>query len=423
MFIDRVHLDVQAGKGGNGAISFLRLKFMEHGGPDGGGGGRGGSIYFQASKSETTLFKFKYQRRIIAGDGENGQSKDRYGPSAEDQVILVPVGTVVYDATTNQVIADLTKEGDRVLIAKGGRGGRGNATFKSSVNRSPQIAENGAPGEKKKLLVELKLLADVGLIGFPSVGKSSLLSVVSNAKPEIADYAFTTLVPNLGVVTLDHEEPFIIADLPGLIEGASQGRGLGLTFLRHIERCKVIIHLVDMSLDDDPRERIDIIHEELKAYSPALLNRPMIIAASKMDEPNAMDNLTILKKKVKNIPIIPISILTHEGINELLKEALRLVKVASMPTIDTKEEVISEKIYRYEDKPIFHITRPKSNVFVIQGDAVETQYKKMNVTTDQGFLSLLQYLRKIKVEDALEKLGIQNGDTVILCDFEFTYYS
>jgi GTP-binding protein len=423
MFIDRVHLDVQAGKGGNGAISFLRLKFMEHGGPDGGGGGRGGSIYFQASKSETTLFKFKYQRRIIAADGENGLSKDRYGRSAEDQIIFVPVGTIVYEAATNIVIADLTIEGDKVLIAKGGRGGRGNATFKTSVNRSPQIAENGAPGDKKKLLVELKLLADVGLIGFPSVGKSSLLSVVSNAKPEIADYAFTTLVPNLGVVTLDHEPPFIIADLPGLIEGASQGRGLGLTFLRHIERCKVIIHLVDMSLDDDPSERIDIIHEELKAYSPALLTRPTIIAASKMDEPNAQGNLKKLKKKVKGMTIIPISILTHEGINELLKEALRLVKLAQMPTIDTKQAILTEKTYRYEDKPIFTIARPKSNMFIIQGEEVEAKYKKMNVTTDQGFLSLLQYLRKIKVEDALEKLGIKQGDTVILCDFEFTYYS
>lgn len=422
MFIDRAQISVKAGKGGDGAISFLRLKFMEYGGPDGGGGGRGASIYFQASRSETTLYKFRYQRKIIALDGDDGQSTDRYGKSAEDLVILVPIGTVVYDDETQQIIADLSEDGEKALIVKGGRGGRGNATFKSSVNRAPRIAEKGAPGEARKITIELKLLADVGIVGFPSVGKSSLLSVVSNAKPEIADYEFTTLVPQLGVVQRSEKPPFTIADLPGLIEDAHKGKGLGLNFLRHIERCRVILHVVDMASHRDPVYAYQSILKELQAYAEDLLDKPTLIVASKMDEPSAEENLKKLKTFLKRKKIYPISVLSNEGISELL-DAIE-VELSKHPGTKKKvQESTEEKIYTYQTPSKFKITKRSPHVFVIQGEEVETTYQKFNLSTDQGIMSLLQYLRKIKVEDALETMGIQEGDTVVIGEFEFTYYA
>lgn len=422
MFIDRAQISVKAGKGGDGAISFLRLKFMEYGGPDGGGGGRGASIYFQASRSETTLYKFRYQRKIIALDGDDGQSTDRYGKSAEDLVILVPIGTVVYDDETQQIIADLSEDGEKALIVKGGRGGRGNATFKSSVNRAPRIAEKGAPGEARKITIELKLLADVGIVGFPSVGKSSLLSVVSNAKPEIADYEFTTLVPQLGVVQRPEKPPFTIADLPGLIEDAHKGKGLGLNFLRHIERCRVILHVVDMASHRDPVYAYQSILKELQAYAEDLLDKPTLIVASKMDEPSAEENLKKLKTFLKRKKIYPISVLSNEGIPELL-DAIE-VELSKHPVTKKKvQESTEEKIYTYQTPSKFKITKRSPHVFVIQGEEVETTYQKFNLSTDQGIMSLLQYLRKIKVEDALETMGIQEGDTVVIGEFEFTYYA
>jgi GTPase len=422
MFIDRAQVLVKAGKGGDGAISFLRLKFMEFGGPDGGGGGRGGSVYFEASKSETTLYKFRYQRKIIAQDGENGQSTDRYGRSSEDLIILVPLGTIIYDDTTQEVIADLDEEGQRALIVKGGRGGRGNASYKSSVNRAPRIAERGTPGEVRKITIELKLLADVGIVGFPSVGKSSLLSVVSNAKPEIADYEFTTLVPQLGVVQLPEQPPFTIADLPGLIEDASLGKGLGLNFLRHIERCRVLLHVVDMASHRDPVYAYESILKELKAYTADLLVKPTLIVASKMDEPQAAENLKKLKKYLKKKPIYPISVLSNEGIPELLTAIQVLLDKTPIPT---RKVAVSEgeKIYTYQTEEPFKIVKRSEHVYVIQGEEVEKTYQKFNLSTDQGIMSLLQYLRKIKVEDALEQMGVIEGDTVVIGEFEFTYYS
>jgi len=422
MFIDRAQISVKAGKGGDGAISFLRLKFMEYGGPDGGGGGRGASIYFQASRSETTLYKFRYQRKIIALDGDDGQSTDRYGKSAEDLIILVPIGTVVYDDETQQIIADLSEDGETALIVKGGRGGRGNATFKSSVNRAPRIAEKGAPGEARKITIELKLLADVGIVGFPSVGKSSLLSVVSNAKPEIADYEFTTLVPQLGVVQRPEKSPFTIADLPGLIEDAHKGKGLGLNFLRHIERCRVILHVVDMASHRDPVYAYQSILNELQAYGEDLIEKPTLIVASKMDEPSAEENLKKLKTFLKRKKIYPISVLSNEGIPELL-DAIE-VELSKHPVTKKKvQESAEEKIYTYQTPSKFKITKRSPHIFVIQGEEVETTYQKFNLSTDQGIMSLLQYLRKIKVEDALETMGILEGDTVVIGEFEFTYYS
>ena len=422
MFIDRAQVLLKAGKGGDGAISFLRLKYMEHGGPDGGGGGRGGSIYFQASHSETTLYKFRYQRKITALDGENGQSTDRYGPSAQDLIILVPLGTVIYDDETQTLLADLSEEGEKALIVQGGRGGRGNASYRSSVNRAPRIAEKGVPGEVKKITIELKLLADVGIVGFPSVGKSSLLSVVSNAKPDIADYEFTTLVPQLGVVQRPEKQPFMIADLPGLIEDASKGKGLGLNFLRHIERCRVLLHVVDMASHRDPIYAYESILTELKAYTMDLLTKPTLIVASKMDEPQAQDNLKILKNYLKKKKIYPISVLSNEGIPALL-DAIE-AELAKAPKYKKKMvEGTEEKIYTYQAPSTYKILRRSEHVFVIQGEEVEQTYEKFNLSTDQGIMSLLQYLRKIKVEDALEKMGVKVGDTVVIGEFEFTYYS
>jgi GTPase len=421
MFIDRAQVLVKAGKGGDGAISFLRLKFMEFGGPDGGGGGRGGSIYFQASRSETTLYKFRYQRKITALDGDNGQSTDRYGRSAEDLIILVPLGTIVYD-DTQRVIADLDEEGQKALIVKGGRGGRGNASYKSSVNRAPRIAERGTPGESKKITIELKLLADVGIVGFPSVGKSSLLSVVSNAKPAIADYEFTTLVPQLGVVQLPDYPAFTIADLPGLIEDASKGKGLGLNFLRHIERCRVLLHVVDMASHRDPIYAYESIRKELQAYTADLLAKPTLIVASKMDEPQAEANLKTLQTYLKKQKIYPISVLSNDGIPNLLNAITSLLETNPLPKKQVSAS-LEEKIYTLPSKAPYQIVKRSEHVYVIQGEEVEQQYQKFNLSTDQGIMSLLQYLRKLKVEDELEKLGVIEGDTVIIGEFEFTYHS
>lgn len=422
MFIDRATLEVKAGNGGNGAISFLNLKYMEFGGPDGGGGGRGGSIFFEATKSMTTLLNFRFTRKIFAQDGENGKSKNRYGRSAEDVTVFVPLGTIIYDAETKAILADLNEEGQRALICKGGRGGRGNESFKTSVNRSPKIAQNGDLGEKRMILLELKLLADIGLVGFPSVGKSTFLSIVSNAKPEIADYEFTTLVPNLGVVKLEGAEPFVVADLPGLIEGASQGKGLGLHFLRHLERCRVIIHMVDIASDRDPLLAFQTINDELKAYHPKLLTRPMIIAVTKMDANDNPERLSMLKQALPNYEIFPISALTHEGVDALLWRAYRLLKEHAH--IPLEEPIKQEKVYTQPDQePLFYIDHPKNDLFVIHGKRIEEDYRKMNLSSDEGVLRLMDYLQKNLVEDALITKGVKNGDTVKLLDFEFTYHA
>jgi len=422
MFIDRATLDVKAGSGGNGSISFLNLKFMEFGGPDGGGGGRGGSIYFEATKSMTTLLNFRFTRKIFAQDGENGKSKNRYGRSAEDVTVLVPLGTIVYDAETKAILADLNEEGQRALICKGGRGGRGNESFKTSVNRSPKIAQNGDPGENRTILLELKLLADIGLVGFPSVGKSTFLSIISNAKPEIADYEFTTLVPNLGVVKLEGAEPFVVADLPGLIEGASQGKGLGLHFLRHLERCRVIIHMVDIASNREPLAAFKAINEELKAYHPKLLLRPMLVAVTKMDAMEDPQLLERFKAALPNQEIFPISALTHEGVDALLWRAYQLLKERAH--IPLEEPVKQEKVYTQQDQePLFSIEHPKSDLYVIHGKRIEADYRKMNLNSDEGVLRLMDYLQKNKVEQALISKGVKNGDTVKLLDYEFTYHA
>ena len=421
MFIDKVVVEVRSGKGGDGMIAFLHEKFMPNGGPSGGNGGRGASIIFRASKSINTLFNFRHSKVFIGQDGGKGLTKNKYGRGADDVYVDVPLGTVVYLEKDHSLVADLSKDGQEVVVAKGGRGGRGNAAFKSDKNRVPRIAENGLPGETKRLILELKLLADVGLVGLPNAGKSTLLSVVSNANPEIADYPFTTLEPNLGVVNVDRYTTFVMADLPGLIEGAHMGKGLGLSFLRHLERCRVIVHLVGMD-DENPYESFKTIQNELKSYGMGLDKRPLIIVASKMDEEDAENKLKEFKKKVKQ-EVYPISSLTHEGIDELIKKCHELLSVTEEFPLggDAQEEGI--KIYdaHKDAKPIFEVKHEKDHVFRLVGESIERTYSLINISTDEGLMRLINYLRKIGVEDELRKAGAVSGDSVFLCDFEFEY--
>ena len=424
MFIDRAVIEVRSGKGGDGAIAFRREKYVSKGGPAGGNGGRGASIILRANSKINTLFNFRNSKCFIGKDGENGGIKNQYGHGSEDVYIDVPVGTVVYEEKNHKFLGDLSTDGLTLQVAKGGRGGRGNTCFKSSTNRVPRIAENGEPGENKRLILELKLLADVGLVGFPSVGKSTLLSVVSSAKPEIADYPFTTIIPNLGVVRVKDGRSFVLADLPGIIEGAHQGKGLGLQFLRHIERCRVIVHVIDMGESGrDPYNDYLVISKELEEYGLGLSKRPVIYVASKMDEEGSTDRLKAFEKKAK-LKCIPISALTDEGIEELLYKCADLLdKTPAFPLFDSEEEVLENKVYRLdEEEKEFEIKHPNNHTWVIEGDKIIKFYKMTNISTDDGMMKLLTHLRKLKIDDELEKLGANDGDTVILDDFEFDYY-
>ena len=427
MFVDRVKMQIKAGNGGNGAISFLHEKFVAKGGPAGGDGGKGGSIYFVADSGLTTLLDLQYRHKIVAGNGENGQKKNMYGKSAEDVYVKVPVGTVVYDEASGRIVADLKEKGQTLLIAKGGRGGRGNAKFATSTNQIPRIAENGEQGEEFIAIIELKLLADVGLVGLPSVGKSTLLSIVSAARPEIGDYPFTTLIPNLGMVsTKDKSQSFVMADLPGLIEGAHEGKGLGLQFLRHVERCKVLLHVVDMGASEgrDPIEDFKVINEELKEYKLKLLEKPMIVAANKMDIDGAEENLKAFQKAYPDYEVYPITALAQEGIDKLVYRLAEIVKESATVALTSSADIEDKEfVYEYKKDDVgFKIEHPKSDLWVITGERIEKLYHMTNISEDQGFMYLLSTMRKMGVEDELVRRGVKEGDTVRLCDFEFEYY-
>ena len=420
MFIDRVVIEVRSGKGGDGMIAFLREKSMPKGGPAGGNGGRGGSIIFRANKSINTLFNFRHSRTFIAGDGEKGGPKNKYGHKAEDMIVDVPCGTVVYEEKDHKFLGDLSENGQTLLVAKGGRGGRGNAAFKSDRNKCPKVAENGLPGETKRLILELKLLADVGLVGLPNAGKSTLLSVVSNANPEIADYPFTTIEPNLGVVNTRNGS-FIMADLPGLIEGASKGKGLGLAFLRHLERCRVIVHLVSME-EENPYENFKTIENELKSYGMGLDKRPVIVVASKMDSEESEAKFKEFKKHFKN-KIFALSSLTNLGVQEITDKCVELLAKTDRFPLVTEDNTPEVKVYNAYDsqKPIFEILHEKDHEFRIVGESIERTYNLINISTDEGLMKLISYLEKIGIEKALKEKGAVDGDTVLLCDFEFEY--
>lgn len=423
--VDKVNIYVESGKGGDGIVSFRKEAYVPKGGPYGGDGGKGGSIIFEATHSLSTLLDFRYHRSYKARAGQQGMNKKMHGADADDLILKVPVGSVIIDEDTNKKLADLTHDGQRVVIAKGGRGGRGNARFATSRNPAPTICERGEPGEKYNLIIELKLLADVGLVGFPSVGKSTFLSVVSRAKPEIADYPFTTIVPNLGVVQAKDGRSFVMADLPGLIEGASQGKGLGHQFLRHIERCRVIVHIVDMSGNDgrDPYEDYLAINNELGEYQYHLLDRPQIVIANKMDEENAEENLQRFKQLVSDdVQIFPVIALIGEGVD------LPLYAIADLldqtPIFDDEEEIENSVLYTYEskDKKGYEIHNLGNHYWRVDGPKVERIVQMSSLGSDDGVKRFALKMRQIGLDDALRKAGCQAGDTVIILDFEFEFY-
>jgi GTP-binding protein len=423
MFIDKAKITVKAGKGGDGAISFLHDKQITRGGPDGGNGGHGGNIFFRATNDDTTLIAYRHARKVIANDGGKGQKKKMFGEKANDIYLDVPVGTVIFEEPEHNFVADLSKDGQVYLAAKGGRGGRGNACFASSNNRAPRVAENGLPGEEKVLTLELKLLADVGLVGKPSVGKSTLLSVISAAKPEIADYPFTTIVPNLGVTYLKDGSSFVVADMPGLIEGASQGKGLGLTFLRHIERCRVLVHLLDMT-SEDPLKDFEDINKELAGYGFNLIKRPMIVACSKVEDSESTKKYLEVKKALEGrYEVYPICAPLHEGVDELLFKVKDTLKTApSFPLYEESDADVKVYDATLSAKPEFEIEKVNSHEYRIFGERIERTYGLINISTDEGMMKLLSILRNIGVDEKLHELGAKDGDTVTLCDFEFEYF-
>ncbi|MCY7766332.1 MULTISPECIES: GTPase ObgE [Bacillus] len=426
MFVDQVKVYVKGGDGGNGMVAFRREKYVPKGGPAGGDGGKGGDVVFEVDEGLRTLMDFRYKKHFKAIRGEHGMSKNQHGRNADDMVIKVPPGTVVTDDDTKQVIADLTEHGQQAVIARGGRGGRGNSRFATPANPAPQLSENGEPGKERYVVLELKVLADVGLVGFPSVGKSTLLSVVSSAKPKIADYHFTTLVPNLGMVETDDGRSFVIADLPGLIEGAHQGVGLGHQFLRHIERTRVIVHVIDMSgLEGrDPYEDYVTINQELSEYNLRLTERPQIIVANKMDMPQAAENLEAFKEKLTDdYPVFPVSAVTREGLRELLFEvANQLENTPEFPLYDEEELTQNRVMYTMENEEVpFNITRDPDGVFVLSGDSLERLFKMTDFSRDESVKRFARQMRGMGVDEALRERGAKDGDIIRLLEFEFEF--
>ena len=422
MFTDYTKIIIKSGDGGNGAISFRREKYVAAGGPDGGDGGKGGDVYFVVDKDKNTLIDFRYNKKYKATNGENGSGAKCSGKSGEDIYIGVPIGTVLKDNETGKVIVDLSEPGQKELVLKGGRGGRGNQHFATSTRQVPRFAEDGEPGQEKEVILELKLLADVGLLGFPNVGKSTFLSTVTSARPKIANYQFTTLEPNLGVVKSKDGTSFVIADIPGIIEGASQGVGLGLKFLRHIERTRLLLHLIDVSGSEgrNPVDDFNVINEELKNYSEKLANRKQIIVATKCDVPNQelLEQLEKLAKE-KNMEFFKISSVTGEGIEKLLDYVSNLLKTLPKEELVEKDERI---IYTLEDdKEGFTITREK-NKFIIKGESVERIIRRVNIEDNESLYYLHKKLRELGVEEELKKQGINEGDIVRIANYELEWY-
>lgn len=422
MFIDEVIVELLGGPGGNGCMAYYREKYVEFGGPAGGNGGRGSDIVFVVDEGLNTLIDLRY-RKLIKGDkGVNGEGKGMHGRKAGDVFVRVPLGTIITDIDTGLVLADLTKKDDSVVVVTGGRGGRGNISLATRNNPVPAFCENGEPGEHRKVKIELKLLADVGLVGMPSVGKSTLISMISASKPKIAAYHFTTLSPNLGVVATKDHRSFVVADLPGLIEGASLGEGLGDQFLKHIERTRVIAHIIDMSGYEgrDPFEDYEIINKELDNFNPSITKKPQIIVANKMDIEGAEDNLKAFQKKVKGIEIYPISAINNTGIDVVLvKLADMLDKIEKQPLIE-EEKFESHILYKFKQEKAFHIHK-EDGIWMITGDAVEKILKMTKFSTDESALRFTNKLRKLGIDDALRKLGAEPGDYVRILDYEFEY--
>jgi GTP-binding protein len=422
LFIDTARIYIKAGDGGNGIISFRREKYVAYGGPDGGDGGKGGDVIFIADPNLSTLLDFKYRKKYIAQNGENGRGKNQYGKNGEDLYIKVPVGTLIINDETGEIIADLVKPNQKAIVLRGGKGGRGNAKFATPTLKTPRFAESGEKGKEMWVRLELKLLADVGLIGFPNAGKSTLLASCTRAKPKIANYPFTTLTPNLGVV--GHKgKSFVMADIPGLIEGAHRGEGLGHDFLRHIERTKMLIHVVDVSASEgrDPIEDFEKINEELKLYSERLLTLPQIVAANKIDIQSGKENFPAFEKEIKKrgYEVYPISALTKVGIDKLLDKTIEIL--SSIPVEEIKEvpEVI---VYTPPEEEETLNIEVKDNTYYLSGTKIDKLLKRVNLQDEHSLRYFEMLLRKSGVIDALKEKGFKSGDTINVRDFEFEYY-
>lgn len=422
MFIDRARIFVQSGKGGDGMSSFRHEKFVPKGGPNGGDGGQGGNVVLVADRNVNTLVDFRFRRLFKAKPGGKGEGSNKYGRNAEDLVITVPLGTIVKDEETGQVMADLSRDGQRAIVAKGGRGGRGNWHFRTSANRTPTFAERGEPGEERWLRLELKVLADVGLLGYPSVGKSSILRKVSAAQPEVAAYHFTTLNPILGVVNLPDHRSFVMADIPGLIDGASEGVGLGHDFLRHIERTKILIHVIDVSGIEgrDPIEDYEKINAELAKYSEKLLRKQQIVAANKIDLLGDSDNLERLMDYMAahGVEVYPICAMTGEGMDKLLERVWTMLE----EYVEEPDETTEEVVYKAQNKPDFEVKRDDDGAFVITGARIENLVAMTNFDDDQSLRRFQRIWRYMELDKLLQEHGIQDGNTVRIYSMEFEYH-
>lgn len=424
MFVDYTKIIIKSGDGGNGAKTFRREKYVAAGGPDGGDGGKGGDIYFEVDPDTNTLIDFRYNKKFKAEDGKNGSGGNCYGKSGDDLCIGVPKGTVLKDALTGKVIVDLSQDGQKELVLKGGKGGKGNSHFATSTRQAPNFAQEGEKGQEKEIILELKLLADVGLLGYPNVGKSTILSMVTSAKPKIANYEFTTINPNLGVVKTEYGESFVIADIPGIIEGASEGVGLGLRFLRHIERTRILLHIIDVSgaSGRNPVQDYYTINEELKKYSEKLSKKPQILVANKIDAMQDETEYNELEKLAEenNLELFKISAATGQGLKELLNRvAEKLKELPKEELVETEERVVYTL---KEDKNEFDV-RIEDGVYVVDGPAIEKLLGRVNMEDNESLYYFQKSIKALGVEDRLKQMGIQEGDTVKFIIWEFEWYN
>ena len=423
MFTDYTKIIIKSGNGGDGAITFRREKYVAAGGPDGGDGGRGGNIYFRVDPNANTLIDFRFTKKFKAQNGENGSGSNRYGKAGEDLYIDVPIGTIIKDVETGKVVADLSKEGQEELVLKGGRGGKGNSHFATATRQVPRFAQAGEEGEEKEVILELKLLADVGLLGFPNVGKSTFLSTVTDARPKIANYHFTTINPNLGVVKTKNGDGFVIADIPGIIEGASEGVGLGIQFLRHVERTRLLLHFIDVSGQEgrDPIEDYKTINEELAKYSEKLVKRKQILVATKIDSMQDDSNLKKLEElaKKEKLELFKISSVTGEGVEQLIDHVTEVLK--TLP----KEELVEIEdrvVYTLQDKDQEWEAYEEDGVFYVKGRAVDRLMGRINIEDNESMYYFQKCLKNMGIEDKLKELGVCEGDTVKISDWELEWY-
>ncbi|SES74517.1 GTP-binding protein [Natronincola peptidivorans] len=426
MFVDKAKIHLKAGKGGDGAVAFRKEIYVPAGGPSGGDGGKGGDIIFEVDEGMRTLMDFRYKKSYTASHGEDGKKKNMYGKDAEDLVLKVPPGTIIREEKSGKIIADLIKAGDRKIVARGGKGGKGNVHFKTSTRQAPRFAIAGEFGDELSIILELKMIADVGLIGFPNVGKSTILSIVTSANPKIADYHFTTLTPNLGVVKTKYGDSFVLADIPGLIEGAHEGTGLGHEFLRHVERTKLLIHVIDVAALEgrSPLEDFTKINDELKLYSPKLADKPQIIAANKTDIPESLEKFEVLKEKIieMGMEIFAVSAATNNGLEELFTYVSKKLKEVEENYHEEDIEV-EEKLYKYQNEEKNQFTVGKENdIFIIEGKFIERLIHSTNLDNMDSLSYFQKVLKKRGIIDELKALGIKDGDIVKIDDVEFEYY-